>query len=649
MLKNSDFKILFTISHISLNLFLILSHQLIPIMIKASNKIFPLFLFFLFIYSYSFSQPLNGTYTIGGSSPNYVSFSTAAAALNTNGVSGPVIFNIAPGVYLEQITLDSIVGASSINTICFQSQGVDSTTVTLTFNANSNNDFLVYLNNCDHITFKGINFQPLNSTYKKAIYAYNGCSDIHIKNNLFSNAWISIYNIYNPSINNEFCNNHFSAAPGLEHIKTVSNFSFYSSGTKIENNVFDGTAKRSIYLLAEDSLIIRGNLLTGARTNNAVDLSYCGVSTLIEKNQITISSGYALYFNNCNSTSTNPIVVRNNMISASYNCLFFNYSSYFSIVNNTLEATGTTVYFSMNNNHFDLLNNIISSSGGSTCMYFSALGIFSTLTSDYNALYTSNNNKIQIDVIGYTLPSWNSTYSKDLNSITAQPIYLSPTNLHLDNCTSLNGEGLPTPLVTDDFDGQPRNSLSPDIGADEFDIDMSSFQDLAVIAPSSPNPATCIIENQLKAAIVNHSTFPITSFYLKYYLFNTLIYSNTVTTNLAAGDTLEVVVGSYDFNYNTGYNLTFEVTLPNNQLDDNPADNTYQFTYYQLNNLTIYDKEVNDCSTATELTIKSFPCSSIVWSTGETSRLITVPSPGTYSVIVTTDGGCILTDSITIN
>ena len=46
-------------------------------------------------------------------------------------------------------------------------------------------------------------------------------------------------------------------------------------------------------------------------------------------------------------------------------------------------------------------------------------------------------------------------------------MFYSETDLHV--CQdSLNGAGTPLNLVTHDFDGQPRDLMNPDIGADEF-------------------------------------------------------------------------------------------------------------------------------------------------------------------------------------
>jgi len=79
----------------------------------------------------TFAQ-LNGTYTIG-STGNYTSFTAAVSALTSNGISGPVVFNIAPGIYNEQISITAITGSSTSNTVTFQSVNSDSSSVILSY------------------------------------------------------------------------------------------------------------------------------------------------------------------------------------------------------------------------------------------------------------------------------------------------------------------------------------------------------------------------------------------------------------------------------------------------------------------------------------------------------------------------------------
>lgn len=63
---------------------------------------------------------LSGTYTINSDvsqNPDYASFGAAASALAA-GVSGQVIFEVAPGTYEEYVTLNSISGSSAANRFC---------------------------------------------------------------------------------------------------------------------------------------------------------------------------------------------------------------------------------------------------------------------------------------------------------------------------------------------------------------------------------------------------------------------------------------------------------------------------------------------------------------------------------------------------
>ena len=73
---------------------------------------------------------LSGSYTIG-SGGSYPTFTAAVAALNAQGVSGPVTFNVITGVYNEQISMRPVTGSSATNTSTFQSQSGNAANVTL--------------------------------------------------------------------------------------------------------------------------------------------------------------------------------------------------------------------------------------------------------------------------------------------------------------------------------------------------------------------------------------------------------------------------------------------------------------------------------------------------------------------------------------
>jgi len=84
---------------------------------------------FLFVPALMLGQ-MSGIYVIGGG--NYTTFSTAASALSSNGVDGPVTFNVLNGTYDGDFQLNSISGTSETNTVTFQSYSGDAEDVVLT-------------------------------------------------------------------------------------------------------------------------------------------------------------------------------------------------------------------------------------------------------------------------------------------------------------------------------------------------------------------------------------------------------------------------------------------------------------------------------------------------------------------------------------
>jgi hypothetical protein len=99
------------------------------------------------------------------------------------------------------------------------------------------------------------------------------------------------------------------------------------------------------------------------------------------------------------------------------------------------------------------------------------------LTSNYNVLYAPGAGGVTglFHLVDQpTLAAWRTATGQDAASISADPQFVSTTDLHINpsalmvDASPVNGAGTPIAGITDDFDGNPRNATTPDIGADEF-------------------------------------------------------------------------------------------------------------------------------------------------------------------------------------
>ncbi len=128
----------------------------------------------------------------------------------------------------------------------------------------------------------------------------------------------------------------------------------------------------------------------------------------------------------------------------------------------------------------DFRNNIfVNTRTGGThfAVYFSVSNSLTGLRADNNLFFAAGTGA----VLGNynfadrtTLAAWQTATGLDAASIVADPLFINPTgnaatgNLHVQSSSPTSGLGAPLAAVTDDFDGQPRSPVSPDIGSDEF-------------------------------------------------------------------------------------------------------------------------------------------------------------------------------------
>jgi len=445
---------------------------------------------------------LSGTLVIGSAPSDYTTFSDAITALNTSGVSGDVVFDIKPGTYSEQFSINQIPGAGLSATITFQPQNGDSTSVILQYPSSSGsaNNYVVQLNGADYVTFDKLTIKRSDTLkYCKVIDFVSGA-----RKNSFSNCIIegnanpgntqlisAVIGSNNTGFKsrNTFQNNIIrNGSYGLYFVG--QNSTTLDSNILVRNNKFINQSNQGIHIESHRFAFIEGNEVSNNTTNNtynAIFLRYSNDTMRVIKNKIALSTGYGIYIWNCNEAITANALIANNFVSIggtsnaigiyilSSKRLYILHNSV--NIYNTITIQGSCIHINGSSTaNLYIKNNIFANAGtGQGYTYYVAGTTLTPIAeADYNDLFVNSGVWIGYwKTAGITsLANWRTTSSLDAHSFIANPNYFSTSDLHTTS-GGVNGMGTPSLspfVVSTDIDNDLRDASSPDVGADEFNI-----------------------------------------------------------------------------------------------------------------------------------------------------------------------------------
>lgn len=574
---------------------------------------------------------LSGVYYIGVGG-DYANFTTAINALNTFGISGPVTFKVFSGTYNEQITLGPVTNASASNPIVFESDANDSTLVILTYASSNNTTYTLTLNGAQFITFRSMTIRNTGSNFSNVI-SLTGTAN----NNTFSNNIISGTGTSNsssilvnglPLTSLKILYNYISQTNGYGLNIRGSNTTSLLSGLEIDNNIIQSNYY-TVYLYYVSATKIRSNTIINNGTNQGygANIMYAMNGSIITSNKITFSGSsftYGLYFRLSDGTALNRNLIANNFVMHSGSTTNQGYGIYaydndytdiyHNNVNmnlNTTNNAGIYVYSMVSNN---IKNNIVRTIGNGL-QYASTTG----LVSDYNNISSNGGNYgMWLTSAGANLAGWKSLSGQDAHSISVNPNYTSATNLHVTNF-AIKGLGTPIANVTTDIDGDSRNPITPDMGADELSVNYDA--DITkIVAPISP---LCPGSQTVKVTLKNHAMLTLATVNINWSINGTLQPLFAWSGNLIKNDSIDVTIGTFNFTSGTAL-IKAWTSLPNGQVDQLSVNDSASSTV-TVNSLATIEAGTNSTVCAgytysTSATGSGY--STLTWSTSGTGTFV---------------------------
>lgn len=455
------------------------------------------------------AQPLNGNYTVGGTSPDYATLQDVANALKARGVSGPVFMNIRPGIYMRQgsagvvMRLDTVVaGVSPTNRITFQpdvASGGNPSNIILRVDCDIHTDpgydrEAVYLGT-DYTTLRNLVFQDVDSLDVP-------CASL---------VRVTLVVSDNPTIEGlriDGCT--FMGTPYYTQGQQFgTDFGVYQAGglvsARITNSHFTNLMRAISFNVSSDppgdSLMVEGNHFdhlyggfTGAGNALGTAAEIRCAHPIIQHNVVQQSSG---------SIALQSIFPSSGIISGNYIAANYPYGEIvvtppsagpdrtdsFMISNNITLGPGP---FQVRTRNTKLLHNTIICSGGSAGLWMNAPGCVAInnilltygvtigydqiggtgLTSDHNVFFSTGTYMARGSGGQYyfTFEAYQHATGQDTNSHFTDISFSSDSlGIRLDECQSQNSDldGIPLGEVPVDFYGARRDSVRPFIGAVE--------------------------------------------------------------------------------------------------------------------------------------------------------------------------------------
>ena len=435
---------------------------------------------FILLFFTAKSQ-LSGNYTIGPTS-TYKTFNEAIKAVIIQGFINHVIFYVEPGVYQEQLYIPDI-GAGSGHMLMFQAKNGDSSSVILKYKPKNDSDnFTVLLDGAKYIYFNKITMAT-DTTFGQVIVFANSCS-----NNIFANNRIMgqpqgrelVYsdNIYSSTDNNNtFTNNQF--INGSVGIYFQGNSDLYENNNIFNGNHFTNQSEGGLFLQYENITQVTNNVIVTNSNNPSVYGISCNNfsnSLLIEKNKISLenpginSVGIKLFMTGGTSLAHN--LVSNNFIhinttdfASGIQSICPNMDFLYNSINMTGNSNSSCALDLVLSDGIEVADNVFTNNAGGYAMLISDT---TGTISHHNSLYTTGPFTASWNMTDYTtLDNFRNSTKLEKNSVSINPVFTSSSDLHT-NSVFFNNLGSPHIRVTKDIDGQVRNSVTPDIGADEF-------------------------------------------------------------------------------------------------------------------------------------------------------------------------------------
>ena len=444
------------------------------------------------------SAQMSGTYTINSNSstnPSYTSFSAAATALSA-GVSGQVIFEVAPGTYEEFVTINEINGASEANRVIFRGMGADNQQVVITSNAGYTDKATVKLDGADYVTFENMTVTT-TSTAKAQLLRFNGqCDYTRFESMRFVGVEVASNSSDNEKnlvhmYNGDGIVDHDTQFVGCQFINGCialylqgKNMTLFNEGVLVENCTFENQQFKSIYLTFHNSIVLRGNTIINAndyKTDyNAIDIFQCYEGGLIENNimNVTRTTAYSTVFRirPLVGTEDNHVIIRNNIVNLQANsssyafAIDYNQDDYIDFAHNTLKCTGTgeniNIFVQKNGTNFNFYNNLLVNETDGYVFRFNTN--IESRVCDYNRIQYSGETLGRFTTTDCaTLADWTAASGYDSHSTMCTPDFVGANDLHI---TSAEGLTVANPLsyVTKDIDDQDRSATEPCAGADEY-------------------------------------------------------------------------------------------------------------------------------------------------------------------------------------
>ena len=562
--------------------------------------------------------PMGGIYTIGPDTSNdYQTINAAISSIKQNGISSPVIFKLDSVTFNEPVNLSGTInGLSSLNTLTFKGYGDKTIIDTL---SSSTHPYLFSINGLAHIIIDSISFRRTNVFGGKFLNIVN-TDYLTIKNCKFSSPKFLQYNKSTTMIKIGTTNYHI-----LQHITIVNNKfyggtnhinivgysnSYHSNNLTIENNLLSNFTGTGINIYYYDKLSISNNIIKTSneketRPVNGIFIKYSNGKAVITNNKISLRgkkiNGISL--NTVKGTNTqNAIDIHNNMISTDllpYQYVYFNKAYGLNLDNtglcniyyNSTSVYGTSgisraINVSITNSNYAnniIKNNIFAVYGKGYAAYFAGQ-YFPTQISgcDYNNLFSTDTLFAYYGGVNKSnLASWKSINSGfAAHSVSMNPFYYSKTDLHT-NSNTLNNHGVSLPGITNDIDNQPRSTLHPDMGADEY---KPKSYDIGLLEWVLPQHCISPGTYHVRLKIVNNGTLSASNIPVKYSIDGgTTYFHDTIASTINSHDTLFYTFTD-SITLSTGVKSC--IAIIDNPLDSMPVNDTTKQEVVAFNSLS---------------------------------------------------------------